>query len=1804
MATKSTIYEIRGRGVAELKQLLGKLGDEGKAAFERIIVAAQPVPVRLKAIDTAATEVKSKFQELAGELGPVGKVLGALGPEGLAAGAALGATAIAIRSVTNAAADFQKARSLLAAFTGEGGENLKILTNAALDMGRATTLSATQALEAFRAVGSARPELLGNAAALVEVTKQALILAQASGEDLPTAAKTLTTTLNAMGASSDQAARFVNVLSAGVERGTANLPEFTAALAKSAGAASLAQVPFEQLTATLELLLKFGRGADETGAGFSRVLLKLAQGAADTNPAVVGLTGALDNLQKQVDAGGNVFTEFGNKGALSALQLLSIRKQIGPLATEITATTAATDAAKTSTDNLAGDMAHLSASFETLKTDLGNVTQEPAREFTQFLTDTTNLVDHLIPKLPGLAAGIADVLMAGSGSAAASAAFRAAANAVNPPWQTGGGRLPAGPEAPVQYGPDLPPGTDAAKLVQDRLNALSASHAAIAEITQKAQSALEKLKEVEVQTLKDLDTRVAAGLETEASVAAARLAVVKKYLADRDKLDHEGNAALAQREQILNDIAAAEKKGVVASLDTTKAIEKERDATVLAFEQGVAGRKDSALLVAAFEVQADRQAQDAILADRIKKEQTAVEFDVAAEAKKAEGLTTAASDVADFRVAREKQATAAIAKAREEGDIKVLEDQKRLQGELQRNAQENARILQAPFIHAAEGIQQTLGDALFNALDGGVKNGQSAADAILGIFKHLAAELATLAIGRILIGPALTSLGLGGIAQQAGLVPAGSSGLNLSQSLGGLLGLGGTSSTGTLGALFGLGQTGFSAAQRSQQGGGLGATDILGYLGTVNQAANTAGYGASLSGAQGTGLYFNGQPLYTLGGGFGGGVGAGSAAFVGTGLGPGTTGLTGLFGQAGVFDTAPVGTGSVLADTGSSGVSGAASALGPVLAGAALLYSLYGGAQGIVGSRSNFDKVTHGTAGEQGNALTSIQAGLIAGFTAGGAAAGLGIGVAAAAPTFGISIPVATLIGAGVGASIGSAIASALGAGVAGGTAKGLAGKGVTQAGLDKDVHAGTAGITGILGGLGSAGFSAVLGDSLSDSLITWFTPNIEKILDKILQETVEKSLGHSFNRTLGDYLGEGPLKREGLARFAPGGESRDQTEFFTRLISTFVGAGTDDPKRLERFYNEIVNNLGSSKRDDQAITRDLQEIVRKLVPFAAALRFTNAEFVQPKSTALSGPLADYQARAADIIGAYTRRLPPGVDPKAIADAVIAAQGFLTRPLVQHEAALESRNRAEATGETLLDPNFLDHPAHLRDVTQGEGKKRRARRQGIADARDETIDLLDQLQRKMEELATPASIVTHRFGDIQTALDKINNLNPKQLDQLPQLIKDAAAAIDAWGQSELTLISQTKQAQDAVDQFTLSFGEEIDALTKSTDTHLRYNDVLAQSAKNVDKLAASSASATAQLAAVEKTMALIRAQAQAQITDLQEAAQARQDDITTRLTDIGPTAGLAAGLRDQLAGLTAGSARAPSPFQELERLTGEIRKQRALFTTGKGPEQATAAQQLSTLIGQQLQLAGQTYGVGSASYRSLAAQNAGLLGGVSKVATTYEKEVLALQKEQTKLAKTTADAIVQVQLAEAKQLQIYADKEKPLLVAQAAYFKAQLGASLRAGTDLEAILADPMAAQTLVGNLQLIQLQTLNKSTADLVAIAEGRPPSPVEQTGPPPVPPSALPQAFGGDYLVTHPTLFLAGEAGPERATFTPARHAPATTRSTVVNLTIAPGAVVFHAPPGMTPREAKTLAYTHADALTGRIVETLKQYAAGGVR
>lgn len=76
-------------------------------------------------------------------------------------------------------------------------------------------------------------------------------------------------------------------------------------------------------------------------------------------------------------------------------------------------------------------------------------------------------------------------------------------------------------------------------------------------------------------------------------------------------------------------------------------------------------------------------------------------------------------------------------------------------------------------------------------------------------------------------------------------------------------------------------------------------------------------------------------------------------------------------------------------------------------------------------------------------------------------------------------------------------------------------------------------------------------------------------------------------------------------------------------------------------------------------------------------------------------------------------------------------------------------------------------------------------------------------------------------------------------------------------------------------------------------------------------------------------------------------------------------------------------------------------------------------------------------------------------------------------------------------------------------------------------------------------------------------------------------------PQASGGDYWVTRPTLFLAGEAGPERATFTPKSQAGSASAGSAAGA--APGVKVYIV--GDTSREARIVSESEFKQIQARL-------------
>ena len=307
----------------------------------------------------------------------------------LAAGAAAAAAAIAGIGVASVKANrqFEKAMSDLSAITGATGKQLEFLETQALAVGAATSLSASEAAEAFKLIASAKPDLLESGAALTAVTKSAVTLAEAAGVTLPDAARTLGSALNQFGADASDAARYINVLAAGSKFGAAEVTEVAEALKVAGVSAASAKIPFEQANAAIQSLAAVSIKGSEAGTALRNIILKLETGAdQNLRPSIVGLTGAISNLADMNLTAAELVKQFGLENVNAAQALVEAAAETEELTDKLTGTNTAMEQAATRTNNLDGDMKQLSSASETLALVIGDSLNPVMRELTQLLT--------------------------------------------------------------------------------------------------------------------------------------------------------------------------------------------------------------------------------------------------------------------------------------------------------------------------------------------------------------------------------------------------------------------------------------------------------------------------------------------------------------------------------------------------------------------------------------------------------------------------------------------------------------------------------------------------------------------------------------------------------------------------------------------------------------------------------------------------------------------------------------------------------------------------------------------------------------------------------------------------------------------------------------------------------------------------------------------------------------------------------------------------------------------------------------------------------------------------------------------------------------------------------------------------------------------------------------------------------------------------------------------------------------------------------------------------------------------------
>ena len=281
--------------------------------------------------------------------------------------AAVGALTTAFRYNVDTAKQFEKSVSELSSLTGMTGAALDDLKAKAIDLGGSTTQSASQVVDAFKLIGSQKPELLGNAKALNDVTKAAITLAEASGNDVRSSATALTASLNIMGEGADQAQRYINVLAAASQAGSVDIQGLTDIIFKSGQAASMNKLSFEEFIAVAEAIgPKFGTAA-EAGTALNTMLLKLETQTNDKyKPSVVGLQQALQNLS-EANMTAAQKTKLVTENGFKALEAILVNTSaVGDLQDKITGTNTAIEQAKINTENLDGAQKNLESKWERL----------------------------------------------------------------------------------------------------------------------------------------------------------------------------------------------------------------------------------------------------------------------------------------------------------------------------------------------------------------------------------------------------------------------------------------------------------------------------------------------------------------------------------------------------------------------------------------------------------------------------------------------------------------------------------------------------------------------------------------------------------------------------------------------------------------------------------------------------------------------------------------------------------------------------------------------------------------------------------------------------------------------------------------------------------------------------------------------------------------------------------------------------------------------------------------------------------------------------------------------------------------------------------------------------------------------------------------------------------------------------------------------------------------------------------------------------------------------------------------------
>lgn len=423
-----------------------------------------------RGIDTAAASMSSlqgKANTLNGALQTVGGALTGAGTR-MTAGFTLPIAAAGVASIKTAA-DFEYAMARVGAVTSTAGDDLKVLSDRAIELSKTTRYTSTEVSDAMYYMGLAgwkSNEIFDN-------TSHILSLAAASGEDLSRVSDIVTDSLTAMGYTACDTESFVNVLAETMRSSNTDVDQMGEAFKYVAPLAGALGYSIEDLALLLGTAANNGIKASQAGTSARQAFKNLISPTEKTanamkkyNIALFDSTGNAYPLRKvmgdlrqqfgdlgievmdasgEIKSGEQIMQEYGDKLPITQMEklqavvdLFGVRALPEMLAviqaseSEWNDLSIAIDGAQDSYDGLGtsmgmqqqmmdtvqGDWWIFTSALKAAATQVGELSKGPIRELLQSLTDLVNKFTELTPeqqmfiiKMAGIVAAIGPAMM-------------------------------------------------------------------------------------------------------------------------------------------------------------------------------------------------------------------------------------------------------------------------------------------------------------------------------------------------------------------------------------------------------------------------------------------------------------------------------------------------------------------------------------------------------------------------------------------------------------------------------------------------------------------------------------------------------------------------------------------------------------------------------------------------------------------------------------------------------------------------------------------------------------------------------------------------------------------------------------------------------------------------------------------------------------------------------------------------------------------------------------------------------------------------------------------------------------------------------------------------------------------------------------------------------------------------------------------------------------------------------------------------------------------------------------------------